>query len=1064
MAEPISLLASIVELTHVTLKAFHADREQGLLASELAQLLPLLSTLKSRVESADFDNPECERNSITWFSSESAVTTAGLEEIINFVKILQHRFELANAGGKGTGKRKGKAKLKERLVWPFKKHEVGAAIARIERFKSWLGLALQNEELRLSYAIKADTAGIEPLKGDLQDIGLRVETLIANDASRKKQTKDALRQQILTWLSPFESPKSHATALQNHEKGTGQWFLDSDEFRQWVERSGVTLYCPGIPGAGKTVMASLVVEHLRKLFHRDDTAVLYTYCHHREQSSQSLESIISGLLKQILLNKREIPHSLEKAYSAHLEKGIRPSMPELTSILKSMLDTMSRVFLVVDALDEYSQSESALEGLLDNLDALSKDANLMLTSRFAKSLTERYKDAITLEIHAKEADVRHYLRSQMSNLPRCVKQNPSLQQSVEDTISNAVEGMFLLAQLHMRSLADKLTPRSVKAALSQLGRGSGSDAIDAAYTDTWQRIENSDKGYRELAHRVITWIACSSRPLFLNQLQYALAIEPDDEEFDADNLPDPETIMSVCGGLVDIDQETSNIHFAHYTAQEYFARRREELFPKANARLAAICITYLMFDVVPDADDIRKSHTFAGYSACSWSEYVRDSDSEETVSRALKFLDHKAHRQRAAAFEFDSTSGLIITWALQLIDYQPDEKDFHKLEKGKYHIGSGGSALCMASRLGLTEIASSLLQQGPEISWNDDAHPMTALHYAVIESHHDVVRILLKAGARMDIRDQLSGYSWTPLQWASHQGRDAVVETLIAYGADIGAGNEQGKTPLNLALSRRHFTAATLLVKHKPQICYDRSPLIDAAVQNSLDMVRLLLDHGFDVDATENTMFNHTAFDIALSHFHVEMARMLLQKGASLTRANNYFFPWPVQPIQRAAAQGSVETVRLCLDFGADPNTQAQDQYGNKSPTPLIFAVTYGSTSKDGPGYLKTLLPSRHVATARLLLEEGANVAFRDTHGNNALHYAIHYKDLDMARVLLHYGAKWDQESVQNNVGASEIVEDITYRQASCQSKEEYYFEVALAVFLKLGTEFGKAQSLDQGS
>ena len=330
-------------------------------------------------------------------------------------------------------------------MWPFEKDEIAAAIVRIERFKSWLGLALQKEELKLSYAIKADTAGIEPLKGDLQDIGLRVETIIANDTTRKKQAKDALRQQIMAWLSPLESQTSHATALLNHEEGTGQWFIESDQFQEWVEKPRATLYCPGIPGAGKTVMASLVVEHLRKLFPRDDTAVLYVYCHHREQSSQSLESIISGLLKQLLQKKSEFPDNLEKAYLAHLEKGIRPSISELTSILMSMLKTMSRVFLVVDALDEYSQSESALERLLNHLEVLSKDTNLMLTSRFAKSLTERYANAITVEIQAKEADVRIYLRSQMPNLPRCVKQNPGLQQSVEDTIASAVEGMYVLS-------------------------------------------------------------------------------------------------------------------------------------------------------------------------------------------------------------------------------------------------------------------------------------------------------------------------------------------------------------------------------------------------------------------------------------------------------------------------------------------------------------------------------------------------------------------------------------------------------------------------------------------
>ena len=615
---------------------------------------------------------------------------------------------------------------------------------------------------------------------------------------------------------------------------------------------------------------------------------------------------------------------------------------------------------------------------------------------------------------------------------------------------------FLLAQLHIRSLADKLTPRSVKAALAQLERGSGSDAIGAAYTDTWKRIENSDKGYRELAYRVITWITSSRRPLFLNQLQYALAIEPEDESFDHDNLPDPETIMSVCGGLVNIDQETTNIRFAHYTAQEYFERRREELFPKASEQLATVCIRYLMFDVVPDADDIRKSHTFAGYAACCWSEHVRNSGSEETSGHALNLLSHEAYRKRAAVYELDSTCGIFMTWVCEWMNSQPFKQEFQKLEKNYYHIGSGGSALCMASRLGLTGIVVSLTQQDAEMSAIDEAHPMTALHYAVIQGHHDIMRVLFDAGAKANICDQVFGCFWTPLQWASHMGHEALVKSLIAHGANIGVGNEQGKTPLNLALRQRNFTTATLLVNHRPQICYDLSPLIDAATAASSDMVRLLLHHGFDVGATDNGSFNETALDIALSNFHVEMARILLENGASLSRANHYLFPWPVTPIQRAAAQGSIETVRLCLDFGADPNTQAQDQYGNKSPTPLIFAATYGQSNMECPGIFKTLYHSRHLATARLLLEKGANVAFCDSHGNNALHYAIHFRDLDMARLLLRYGAKWDQGPGQSAKSASDDLQDITYKKSSCQSKEEFSFAVSMAVMYEVGEKVAK--------
>ena len=59
------------------------------------------------------------------------------------------------------------------------------------------------------------------------------------------------KRKILTWLSPVDYGPQQSDHFSRRQEGTGQWLLDSDPFQQWLEQSKTTLFCQGIPGAGK---------------------------------------------------------------------------------------------------------------------------------------------------------------------------------------------------------------------------------------------------------------------------------------------------------------------------------------------------------------------------------------------------------------------------------------------------------------------------------------------------------------------------------------------------------------------------------------------------------------------------------------------------------------------------------------------------------------------------------------------------------------------------------------------------------------------------------------------
>src|SRR5436309_15173502 len=79
------------------------------------------------------------------------------------------------------------------------------------------------------------------------------------------------RESIIDWLAAIDYGQQQSDFLSRRQEGTGQWLLDSDEFQEWLTQKKQTLFCPGIPGAGKTILTSIVVDYLDKNFQNDSS-------------------------------------------------------------------------------------------------------------------------------------------------------------------------------------------------------------------------------------------------------------------------------------------------------------------------------------------------------------------------------------------------------------------------------------------------------------------------------------------------------------------------------------------------------------------------------------------------------------------------------------------------------------------------------------------------------------------------------------------------------------------------------------------------------------------------
>lgn len=87
------------------------------------------------------------------------------------------------------------------------------------------------------------------------------------------------------------------------------------------------------------------------------------------------------------------------------------------------------------------------------------------------------------------------------------------------------------------------------------------------------------------------------QPLTLLEVQHALAVNIRDSEFDEESLREIDDIVSVCTGLVTLNEESAISRLVHYTMHEYFERIQQQWSPNTATDITRICITYLSFSV-----------------------------------------------------------------------------------------------------------------------------------------------------------------------------------------------------------------------------------------------------------------------------------------------------------------------------------------------------------------------------------------------------------------------------------------------------------------------------------
>ncbi len=227
----------------------------------------------------------------------------------------------------------------------------------------------------------------------------------------------------------------------------------------------------------------------------------------------------------------------------------------------------------------------------------------------------------------------------------------------------------------------------------------------------------------------------------------------------------------------------------------------------------------------------------------------------------------------------------------------------------------------------------------------------TALHIAAEACDRAIAGALLDAGAGLEIKD---GMNSTPLMAAIKNGCTPVAELLIERGADVHAEMNTPGSPLILAASRGKSRLVDLLTKAGASINQKAgemgTPLISwAVIGGNRQVVRSLLEHGADVNATTND--SSTPLMIAAERGEASILRFLIAKRAKLNLRNND----GRTALILASKKGRGECVKALLASGADGSIR-----DNSGETALAHAL------KEGDQQIVKLLRDGGPATAKV--------------------------------------------------------------------------------------------------
>lgn len=363
------------------------------------------------------------------------------------------------------------------------------------------------------------------------------------------------------------------------------------------------------------------------------------------------------------------------------------------------------------------------------------------------------------------------------------------------------------------------------------------------------------------------------------------------------------------------------------------------------------------------------------------------------------------------------------------------------------------TALHLAAHKGHEGIFRLLLSGGANVNvtMTGSKAGSTPLHLAAANGHLKIVEELLLQGADINavaFSDTSLGGA-TALQMAVEKYQPEIVELLLEKGANVNATAFFDKTALLLAVEGCRLDIVKTILSCRPSL-HDPSNecayrlAITSPGENFAAITNMLTEYGFTVgpaDVGEKDLLHG-----AIRKNQLEVVRMLLYHGTDVDEMNGNGFS-ALTPLHAAAQAGGEGVLRMLLTYGANVNA-----LNGQGKTPIFEAVAFenltaiklflahNASIHDIPTYLITACQKGLEDIVKKLLERGADANVRNNQGETPLFICT--KNARVVRHLLRYGARVDVTSNFNRTplheacahGTAEVVEILLRNGADVES------------------------------
>jgi Cdc6-like AAA superfamily ATPase len=322
------------------------------------------------------------------------------------------------------------------MSWPFNKSDTENLLSQIERMKSTFDLALSAENMS---ALANLTEDVREMKNELRH-RRELDVKIQLDEKRRK---------VIDFFGRVNPHENYQMGLKLRQSGTGLWLTKGDSFQGWLRSPDGSLWLHGIPGAGKTVLASAVIQDTIEAL-KSGESVAYFYCDYKDESRQDPLSIFGSIAAQLALQDEEAFDLLKEYYDLIHQEGslARSASPEqIVDLIRKQTLLYDTSSLILDGLDECGDN---LEEVLDLWISIKKEASgairTIVLSRELEVIEKRLieDDYSRVSIAAQSADIRLYVAAEIKqrrNKGRWDIDDPVVNDFIQQKLVEKAQGM-----------------------------------------------------------------------------------------------------------------------------------------------------------------------------------------------------------------------------------------------------------------------------------------------------------------------------------------------------------------------------------------------------------------------------------------------------------------------------------------------------------------------------------------------------------------------------------------------------------------------------------------------